>query len=219
MGGIEIDNLRAAFDWSRETSDLETALRLMSVVTAVLVKARPLPRGAGWVRRHPGQPAPRGITPEVWARAVADHSTVAASIAIPASLDRTQDALAIARQLDDPALITQALIACGMLASTTPSWPSNTSPRRSIWPARPVISPACAQILTTWRPGVSLPANRSPHGRPPKKGVTSAMRSAISFLLVDGRTWLSATLWLQGDLAQAAESPARWPKKRRRPGI
>jgi hypothetical protein len=34
----------------------------------------------------------------------------------PASLDMAQDALAAARQLEDPELIARALIACGMLA-------------------------------------------------------------------------------------------------------
>ena len=46
----EIDNLRAAFVWSRENSDLETAGHL--VIAAIVVTGRPRPGGADRARRH-----------------------------------------------------------------------------------------------------------------------------------------------------------------------
>ena len=109
----EIDNLRAAFAWSRENSDLETALQL-------ILSLRPLWLRGGRVREAlaglDAILAHSGIAPAVWAGAVAHQSIVAASIGIPTELSRAQEALAIARRLDSPALIAQTLIACGMLA-------------------------------------------------------------------------------------------------------
>ena len=109
----EIDNLRAAFAWSRENSDLETALQL-------ILSLRPLWLRGGRVREAlaglDAILAHSGIAPAVWAGAVAQQSIIAASIGIPTEPSRAQEALAIARRLDDRALIAQALIACGMLA-------------------------------------------------------------------------------------------------------
>ena len=51
------------------------------------------------------------------------------------SLDQAQQALAIAREVDDPALLTRALTACGISPRLRrPRWPGRTSPRRSAWP-------------------------------------------------------------------------------------
>ena len=112
----EIDNLRAAFAWSRENSDLETALQL-------ILSLRPL-----WLRGGRAQEAlvgldavladesHSGIAPAVWVGAVAQQGILAAWVALPMDLGRAQEALTVARQLDDPALIARALIACGMLS-------------------------------------------------------------------------------------------------------
>ncbi len=113
---VEIDNLRAAFAWSRENSDVETALRLVSSLQPFWERRGRIREGlAGFAaaltdERHPD------VAPAVWVRAVADNSTLAAQAGVLASPDRARQALAIARQLDDPALIARALIACGMLA-------------------------------------------------------------------------------------------------------
>ena len=110
----EIDNLRAAFAWSRENSDLEIALRLISSLRPLWLRGGRYRGGVGRVRRHLGRRGSAGIAPAVWAGAVAHQSILAAGRA-PRRLDRAQEALAIARELDDPALIARALIACGML--------------------------------------------------------------------------------------------------------
>jgi DNA-binding CsgD family transcriptional regulator len=56
------------------------------------------------------------VAPAVWVRAVADMSILAGWTATPMSLDRAQEALAVARELDDPGLTAACLAACGALA-------------------------------------------------------------------------------------------------------
>jgi len=57
------------------------------------------------------------VAPAVRARALADAAVLDALLAHPASMDQAQQALAIARELDDPALVARALTACGSIAS------------------------------------------------------------------------------------------------------
>ena len=98
---------------------LETALRLSVVVAAVLVDAAAASGKAlaGFDAILTDERSARRVAPAVWVRAVADHSTLAGWVAVPANLDRAQEALAVARELDDPALIARAArSACGMLS-------------------------------------------------------------------------------------------------------
>ena len=77
------------------------------------------------------------VAAAVRARALADKAVLAIVLGAADSLDQAQQALAIAREVDDPALLARALTACGFIAgSTTPSWPGRTSPRRSAWPGQ-----------------------------------------------------------------------------------
>ncbi|KZS67700.1 hypothetical protein LTS72_07585 [Mycobacterium ostraviense] len=104
----EIDNLRAAFTWSRESGDLDTALQL-------ILSSRPL-----WLRGGRVEAALAGlsailadedhsaIAPAVWAGAVAQYCILASWVGKPAELGRAQEALAVARDLGDPALIARA---------------------------------------------------------------------------------------------------------------
>jgi predicted ATPase/class 3 adenylate cyclase/DNA-binding NarL/FixJ family response regulator len=115
----EIDNLRAAFAWSRETSDLDTALRIITSLRPLWLRGVGVQEAlAGFDAVLPDAPGSQ-VAPAIWARAVANHGTLAALLGFFADLDRAQLALAIARQLEDPTLIAQALAACGMLAVYT----------------------------------------------------------------------------------------------------
>ena len=51
------------------------------------------------------------------AGALADKAVLDAWVAAKFSLDQAQQALAIAREVEDPALVTRALTACGAVAS------------------------------------------------------------------------------------------------------
>jgi predicted ATPase/class 3 adenylate cyclase/DNA-binding CsgD family transcriptional regulator len=114
----EIDNLRAAFGWSRENSDVELALTLASSLQPLWQARGHIREGRAWfdaaltdddVRRPEGGAA-------VWVRALADRAVLATG-AGDASIEQAQQALALAREVDDPALLARALTACGLTAA------------------------------------------------------------------------------------------------------
>jgi predicted ATPase/class 3 adenylate cyclase/DNA-binding NarL/FixJ family response regulator len=115
---IEIDNLRAAFGWSQENSDVELALALASSLQPLwLARGRPW-EGLAWfdaVLADLDAPHP-GVAPAVRARALADRAMLATRMGAPDSLEQAQQALLIAREVDDPALLARALAACGFTA-------------------------------------------------------------------------------------------------------
>jgi predicted ATPase/class 3 adenylate cyclase/DNA-binding CsgD family transcriptional regulator len=116
---VEIDNLRAAFGWSRENSDIELALTLASSLQLLWQARGRLREGLGWFdaaltdldTHHPG------VTPAVRARALADRATLGLWAGAADSLDQAQQALAIAREVDDPILLVRALTARGYIAA------------------------------------------------------------------------------------------------------
>ena len=117
----EIDNLRAAFGWSRENSDIELALALASSLCPLWQAGGRLREGLAWFdtaladldAHHPG------VAPAVRARALADQALLAYVAAAADSRDQAQQALAIAREVDDPALLARALTACCLIAVFT----------------------------------------------------------------------------------------------------
>ena len=116
---LEIDNLRAAFAWSRETSDVELGLVLASSLQPLWQARGRLREGLTWfdtaltdLDAH--QP---GVAPAVRARALADRATLGVWVASTESQDQAQQALAIAREVDDPPLLIRALTACGYVAA------------------------------------------------------------------------------------------------------
>ncbi len=114
----EIDNLRAAFGWSRENSAIELALALASSLQPLWQARGRIREGRTWFdaaladldAQHPG------VAPAVRARALADRALLAIRVDAADSLDQAQQALAIARELDDPALLARTLTACGFIA-------------------------------------------------------------------------------------------------------
>jgi predicted ATPase/class 3 adenylate cyclase/DNA-binding CsgD family transcriptional regulator len=115
----EIDNLRAAFAWSRENSDIELALALASSLQPLWQARGRLREGLTWFdtalagldAHHPG------VTPAVRARALADSAMLGIWADATETSDRAQQALAIAREVDDPALLARALTGCGYIAA------------------------------------------------------------------------------------------------------
>ena len=117
---IEIDNLRAAFGWSRENFDIEPALALASSLQPLWVTRGRLREGLVWfdaaLADQTAQEA--AVAAAVYARALAGQGgprcvrapSTAACIA-------AEQALAIAREVDEPALLARALAACGFVAA------------------------------------------------------------------------------------------------------
>ncbi len=116
---LEIDNLRAAFAWSRENSDVEHALRLASSLQPLWRARHRLQEGLTWfdtaLADHDAHPT--DCNPALYARALADKAKMDAFAGITERLDQAQKALAIARDLDDPMLLVRTLGACGAVAA------------------------------------------------------------------------------------------------------
>ena len=116
---IEIDNLHAAFGWSRENSDVELALALASSLQPVWLALGRLREGLVWfdaaLADLDAQHAE--VAAGVRARALADRAMLAVWVGDADSLAQAQQALSIAREVDDPALLARVLTACGLVAA------------------------------------------------------------------------------------------------------
>jgi len=206
---VEVDNLRAAFTWSRENSDIEAALRLATSLQQFWLRDgsfREAPAGFDAVLTD--RP-PETVAPDVWARGVADHTTLAAWIAMPANLDRAQVALAVARQLDDPELLVRLLIACGMTAFYNAEVAGKYL-AEAIDVARASGDDWSLSMIFSY-----LAATTNIGGEPLVGRAAAEQGRDLSDALGDQfisrgcRAWLGVTLWILGDLAQAAEITRR----------
>jgi predicted ATPase/DNA-binding CsgD family transcriptional regulator len=116
----EIDNLRAAFGWSRENSDVELALALASSLQPLWLSRGRLREGLTWFDTALADDNAHhaGVAAAVFARALADRAMLGLWVGVGAadSPDRAQQALVIARDLDEPALLARTLTACGIIA-------------------------------------------------------------------------------------------------------
>ncbi|BBX44435.1 helix-turn-helix transcriptional regulator [Mycobacterium cookii] len=116
---IEIDNLRAAFGWSLENSEVELALTLASSLQPLWQARGRLREGLTWFDAALGDLDAQHaeVTPAARARALADRATLGVWVASVESLDQAQQAVAIAREVDDTALLIRALTSSGYAAA------------------------------------------------------------------------------------------------------
>ena len=113
----EIDNLRAAFAWSRENSDAELALRLASSLQPLWLTRGRIQEGLNWLDAALADAAEHGAgATGARARAYADKALLMSFTGTTIELDDAERTLATARELGDPALVARALTACGGLA-------------------------------------------------------------------------------------------------------
>ncbi len=116
----EIDNLRAAFAWSLEHNEYETALQLACSLNPLwVVRGRTL-EGLTWF--DSSRLSDRGVevSRAVRARALADNAALRAYADTSSGTGQAEEALALARELDDPALLARALISCIITAAWDP---------------------------------------------------------------------------------------------------
>jgi predicted ATPase/class 3 adenylate cyclase/DNA-binding CsgD family transcriptional regulator len=113
----EIDNLRAAFAWSRENSDAELALRLASSLQPLWLTRGRIQEGLNWLDAALADAAEHGAdATAARARAYADKALLMSFTGTTIELEDAERTLATARELGDPALVARALTACGGLA-------------------------------------------------------------------------------------------------------
>ena len=106
----DMDNLRAAFAWSLEHGERERALQLAcSLYPVWLLRGRPQ-EGLSWFTA--AESSDDDISPAVRARALADSAVLGSFTVHTHEVEKAREALAIARELDDPVLIARALTSC-----------------------------------------------------------------------------------------------------------
>jgi predicted ATPase/class 3 adenylate cyclase/DNA-binding CsgD family transcriptional regulator len=115
----EIDNLRAAFAWSRENSDTDRALQLATSLQPFWLTRGRIKEGQDWLEigLSDAEIADADVAPVAMARALADKAFLN-NMRDAESLARAQHALAIARELDDPALLARTLTTCGRVVGS-----------------------------------------------------------------------------------------------------
>ncbi|BBZ50577.1 transcriptional regulator [Mycobacterium heidelbergense] len=152
---IEIDNLRAAFAWSRENSDAEFELELACSLNPLWQARGRIREGLAWLDAALTDLDLRdardtGVAAAVRARALADRALLAVFMGAADSFDQARQALAIAREVDDPALLLRALTACGPIAviSAEPAGPYFTE---AIGLARALGDPWRLSQILAWQ--------------------------------------------------------------------
>lgn len=115
---IEIDNLRAAYAWSRETGDAESALGLATSLQPLWLTRGYINEGSAWLDAAlaDADSGSADVTPAARARALSDKAFLC-NMREAESLSWAQSALDIARGLDDPALLARTLTTCGRLTA------------------------------------------------------------------------------------------------------
>ncbi len=114
---VEIDNLRAAYTWSGETAEAGPALQLVSALRQFWLARGRFREGVAAFDAAFTDELLDGstIAPAISVRAVADAAILAVWGSVPASLQRAERALAVAREIGDQRLIARSLMGCGML--------------------------------------------------------------------------------------------------------
>jgi predicted ATPase/class 3 adenylate cyclase/DNA-binding CsgD family transcriptional regulator len=114
---LEMDNLRSAFGWSLENSDLEQALALASSLQPLWTSRGRILEGRAWfATAFAGRSDIGKVANVVHARALADKALLDIWVGAITSLDQAGEALAIAREVDDPALLARVLTVLGVAA-------------------------------------------------------------------------------------------------------
>ena len=119
---MNVDNLRAAFTWSYENDDIARSLELASSLQPLFLARGRLVEGLAWLdaaltNRAGNQPK---LPTAMRVRALADKAVLKSWVDVTLSLDQAREALAMARDTDDPALLTRALTACACVTAHDP---------------------------------------------------------------------------------------------------
>jgi len=115
----EIDNLRTAFTWSLEDLDIAAALQIAASLQPLWQGRSRIMEGLGWFDAVLADANAHRLDtlPAARARALAGRALLAGSLAVTESMDQAEQAVTIARELNDPALLVRALTACASIAA------------------------------------------------------------------------------------------------------
>ncbi len=201
----ESDNLRAAFAWSLDSSDRESALRLASSLQEFWLRTGIFREALAAFDAVLTERRPEEIAPGVWVRAVADQCTIAGWAGAYGHTDLAHEALEVARQLDDRALIARALGACG-IATFYNAEVAQAYFTESIdlaraageeWSLLPLFSYQATAAVVAGEPLAAIAAAEA--------GRDLADALGDGFFSRNNRAWLGCGLWFHGNLLQANE--------------
>jgi predicted ATPase/class 3 adenylate cyclase/DNA-binding CsgD family transcriptional regulator len=114
----EIDNLRAAFTWSRERADHALALALASSLQPLWWNTGRVQEGANWLSAALADDAPQSAgASAARVRASADKALLLSFMGSTEGREESEQALATARELGDPGLVMRALTSCGAVSN------------------------------------------------------------------------------------------------------
>ncbi|WP_207546933.1 LuxR family transcriptional regulator [Mycobacterium kubicae] len=201
----EMDNLRAAFAWSRESADLETALRLILSLRPLWIRGGRIMEALAGLDAVLADGSNSQIAPEVWVGAVAYRGILAAFGTIPSDMGRQEQALAVARRLGNTDLVARALIACGMSAIYSADL------------AEPYFAEAIGlvrasgdqwsecQIVSHQATAYTFAAEPLPARATAERARDLADALGDRFFSRNARAWLGLAVMMQGHLTEAGE--------------
>jgi predicted ATPase/DNA-binding CsgD family transcriptional regulator len=201
----DIGNLRAAFAWSLELADRQTALQLASALQPVWLGRCRMLEGLAWFdAAMDGQPdGAEPVAPEVWVRAVADLAVLAGWTGPSPRAARAEEAVALARQIGDPALLGRALLGAGYAAGILaedgrPYFAEAIDLARQAGDAWTLAQILGRQAFAAMVSGDPVAARSAA-----EEGLTLAVQTGNDHSSRQCRTWLSWALIIQGDVHQA----------------
>jgi predicted ATPase/class 3 adenylate cyclase/DNA-binding CsgD family transcriptional regulator len=202
---IEFDNLQAAFTWSRDNAEAEYALDLASSLTPLWSMRGQLQQGLAWFEavlldENLDQ---RDLARGSLARGLADYAYLGGLFGVANAMEHAERAVAIARDLDDPAVLVRALASCSTVAvydaeTVLPLLAETVDLARALgdtW--------RLSQALGWW--GLMAMSTGDPIQvvRHSEEALRLAEAVGDGMLARQCRTWLGAARWYQGDLAAA----------------
>jgi predicted ATPase/class 3 adenylate cyclase/DNA-binding CsgD family transcriptional regulator len=200
---IEIDNLRAASAWSLETSDVESVLQIASWLQPCWQSWGQIREGLAWFGTAITDENDE-VAPSVRARALAERSILAAQLVAIDDTAPAFSAVAIARELGDPALLVRALTACGC-ASAYDAEAARRYFTEATTLARELGDSLSLGEILAWVAYIDINEGE-PTGacRAAEEGRDIADATGDVFASRRCRIWLSLGLMMKGNLVEAA---------------
>lgn len=204
----QIDNLRAAFVLSRENCEIELALTLASSLQPVWLTRGRIREGRAWFDSVLAgvNGCQLELAAAVRARALADKALLDIFVDAAAGIEHAQQALAIARKVDDPALQSRVLTACGFTSfmvgadAAAPYFTEAIDLARDLndqWRLSQILTFQALEAVST---GFPIAANEAA-----AEGLELANTVGDQSISLWSRCALGFALWMRGDLAGAIE--------------
>jgi predicted ATPase/class 3 adenylate cyclase/DNA-binding CsgD family transcriptional regulator len=202
----EMDNLRAAFTWSREHRDTECSLQLASALHPLWLARGRIQEGLAWLGAALGDlnTSDSEVAPAIRVRALADKAILDVWVGAASDPGEIAHALAVARGLDDPVLLARVIAAFGLTLgfdndAIGPSPAEAIDLVRTLGDKWALTQTLAFQAYTANVAGDPMAARAAA-----EEGRDIADTIGDAFTSRTCRTWLGWALMIAGDVAGAA---------------